>query len=62
MDKKTLNYYRLVAGYWIVCTLSQLVAIKKRVGQFPADLEVTEAAFSPVSFYRSEFESTTSTY
>ena len=62
VDKKTLNYYRLVAGYWIVCTLSQLVAIKKRVGQFPADLEVTEAAFSPVSFYRSEFESTTSTY
>ena len=58
VDEMKLMYYRLVAGYWIVCTLSRLVAIKKRVGQFPAELEVTEAAFSPVSFYRSEFEST----
>ena len=58
VEERKFKYYRLVAGYWIVCTLSQLVAIKKQIGQFPADLEVTEAAFSPVSFYRAEFEST----
>lgn len=58
VDKKKLQYYRLVAGYWIVCTLSRLIAIKKQVGQMPAELEVTEAAFTPVSFYRAEFEST----
>ena len=58
VEERKFQYYRLVAGYWIICTLSQLVAIKKQIGQFPADLEVTEAAFSPVSFYRAEFEST----
>ncbi|MDD9964386.1 MAG: phosphotransferase family protein [Gammaproteobacteria bacterium] len=58
VEERRFKYYRLVAGYWIVCTLSQLVAVKKQVGQFPADLEVTEAAFSPVSFYRAEFEAT----
>ena len=58
IDRKRLQYYRLVAGYWIVCTLSQMIAIKKQVGQLPAEMEVTEAAFSPVSFYRAEYEST----
>ena len=58
VDRKRLAYYRLVAGYWIICTLSQLVAIKKRVGQFPAELEVTEAAFTPVSFFSEEFTNT----
>ncbi len=62
VDERKLMYYRLVAGYWTVCTLSRLVAIKKQVGQFPAELEVTEATFSPVSFYRSEFESTVSIF
>lgn len=58
VDAKRFRYYRLVVGYWIVCTLSQIIAIKKQVGQMPAELEVTEDAFTPVSFYRSEFEST----
>ena len=62
VDKRKLMYYRLVCGYWTVCTLSRMVAIKKQVGQFPAELEVTEATFSPVSFYRSEFESTVSSF
>ena len=62
VDERKLMYYRLVCGYWAVCTLSRLVAIKKQVGQFPAELEVTEATFSPVSFYRSEFESTASSF
>ncbi len=58
VDRMRLEYYRLVAGYWIICTLNQLVNIKKDVGQFPPELEVTEEAFTPVSFLRSEFEST----
>ena len=46
----------LVAGYWINCTLSQMIKIKKDVGQFPAEMEITEDAFTPVSPFRTEFE------
>lgn len=58
VDRKLLQYYRLVAGYWINCTLSQLVFIKKQIGQMPAEMEVSEKAFTPLSFYRTEFEAT----
>lgn len=56
VDRKLFQYYRLLAAYWIVCTLSQMIAIKKEVGQFPAEMEITEESFTPVSFYRAEFE------
>ena len=62
VDRKRLKYYRLVAAYWIVCTLSQMIAIKKEVGQFPVDMAVTEEAFTPVSFFRTEFEATKSVW
>ena len=56
VDGKVLQYYRIVVGYWIICTMSQAIAIKKEVGQLPAELEVTEEAFTPVSFFRREFD------
>ena len=56
VDRKILRYYRLVVGYWINCTLSQMIAIKKELGQFPAEMGITEEAFTPVSFCRKEFE------
>jgi aminoglycoside phosphotransferase (APT) family kinase protein len=55
VDQRQFKFYRIYAGYWIVCTLSQLVKIKKACGQLPVSVRVDEA-FTPVRFLRDELE------
>ena len=53
VDRRHFAFYRVYAGYWIVCTLARLVKLKKACGQLPSTTRVDER-FSPVRFLEAE--------